>query len=145
MTFAKTANLRTNPNNPRAIRKDQLNKLVKSLQEFPEMLEARPIVIDKDGTVLGGNMRLKAAQLAGLEEVPVFVREWDEEKDAEFIIKDNVSLGEWDWDMLGNNEEPEQLQEWGLTIPWDNTEEEDEQEDTPNTPKPCKHCEKMLP
>ena len=145
MTFAKTANLRTNPNNPRAIRKDQLNKLVKSLQEFPEMLEARPIVIDKDGTVLGGNMRLKAAQLAGLEEVPVFVREWDEEKDAEFIIKDNVSFGEWDWDMLGNNEEPKQLQEWGLTIPWDNTEDQDEQEDKSNTPKQCKHCEKMLP
>ena len=145
MTFAKTANLRTNPNNPRAIRKDQLNKLVKSLQEFPEMLEARPIVIDKDGTVLGGNMRLKAAQLAGLDEVPVFVREWDEEKDAEFIIKDNVSFGEWDWDMLGNNEEPKQLQEWGLTIPWDNTEDQDEQEDKSNTPKQCKHCEKMLP
>lgn len=145
MTFAKTANLRTNPNNPRAIRKDQLNKLVKSLQEFPEMLEARPIVIDKDGTVLGGNMRLKAAQLAGLEEVPVFVREWDEEKDAEFIIKDNVSFGEWDWEMVGNNEDPEQLQEWGMTIPWDSTEDEDEQEDTPNTPKQCKHCEKMLP
>ena len=145
MTFAKTANLRTNPNNPRAIRKDQLNKLVKSLQEFPEMLEARPIVIDKDGTVLGGNMRLKAAQLAGLDEVPVYVREWDEDKDGQFIIKDNVSFGEWDWDMLGNNEEPEQLQEWGLTIPWDNTEDEDEQKDTPNTPKLCKHCEKMLP
>lgn len=145
MTFAKTANLRTNPNNPRAIRKDQLNKLVKSLQEFPEMLEARPIVIDKDGTVLGGNMRLKAAQLAGLDEVPVYVREWDEDKDGQFIIKDNVSFGEWDWDMLGNNEEPKQLQEWGLTIPWDNTEDQDEQEDKSNTPKQCKHCEKMLP
>jgi len=145
VTFAKTANLRTNPNNPRAIRKDQLNKLVKSLQEFPEMLEARPIVIDKDGTVLGGNMRLKAAQLAGLDEVPVYVREWDEDKDGQFIIKDNVSFGEWDWDMLGNNEEPKQLQEWGLTIPWDNTEDQDEQEDKSNTPKQCKHCEKMLP
>ena len=145
MTFAKTANLRTNPNNPRAIRKDQLNKLVKSLQEFPEMLEARPIVIDKDGTVLGGNMRLKAAQLAGLDEVPVYVREWDEDKDGQFIIKDNVSFGEWDWDMLGNNEEPKQLQEWELTIPGDNTEDQDEQEDKSNTPKQCKHCEKMLP
>ena len=145
MTFAKTANLRTNPNNPRAIRKDQLNKLVKSLQEFPEMLEARPIVIDKDGIVLGGNMRLKAAQLAGLDEVPVFVREWSEEKDPEFIIKDNVPSGEWDWEMVGNNEDPEQLQEWGMTIPWDNTEGEDKQEDTTNTPKQCKHCEKILP
>ena len=144
MTFAKTANLRTNPNNPRAIRKDQLNKLVKSLEEFPEMLEARPIVIDKEGTVLGGNMRLKAAQLAGLDEVPVYVREWDEDKDGQFIIKDNVSFGEWDWEMVGNNEDPEQLQEWGMTIPWDNNEGEEQQEDTPNTPKQCKHCDKIL-
>lgn len=116
MTFAKTANLRTNPNNPRAIRKDQLNKLVKSLQEFPEMLEARPIVIDKDGTVLGGNMRLKAAQLAGLEEVPVYVREWGEDKDGQFIIKDNVSFGEWDWDMLANEWQSSDLNDWGLEV-----------------------------
>ena len=145
MTFAKTANLRTNPNNPRAIRKDQLNKLVKSLQEFPEMLEARPIVIDKDGHRARGQYAPQGGPACRARRGAGFVREWDEEKDAEFIIKDNVSFGEWDWDMLGNNEEPEQLQEWGLTIPWDNTEEEDEQEDTPNTPKPCKHCEKMLP
>lgn len=138
MTFAKTANLRTNPNNPRAIRKDQLNKLVKSLQEFPEMLEARPIVIDKDGTVLGGNMRLKAAQLAGLEEVPVFVREWDEEKDGQFIIKDNVSFGEWDQDMLANEWEPEQLDEWGLNIDWDEPEETEgltDADDVPEVPE----------
>lgn len=117
MTFAKTANLRTNPNNPRAIRKDQLNKLVKSLQEFPEMLEARPIVIDKDGTVLGGNMRLKAAQLAGLEEVPVYVREWDEDKDGQFIIKDNVSFGEWDMDILANEWDAQELEDMGVDIP----------------------------
>ena len=138
MTFAKTANLRTNPNNPRAIRKDQLNKLVKSLQEFPEMLEARPIVIDKDGTVLGGNMRLKAAQLAGLEEVPVYVREWDEEKDGQFIIKDNVSFGEWDQDMLANEWEPEQLDEWGLNIDWDEPEETEgltDADDVPEVPE----------
>lgn len=138
MTFAKTANLRTNPNNPRAIRKDQLNKLVKSLKEFPEMLEARPIVIDKEGTVLGGNMRLKAAQLAGLVEVPVFVREWSEEKDPEFIIKDNVSFGEWDQDMLGNEWEPEQLDEWGLNIDWDEPEETEgltDADDVPEVPE----------
>ena len=138
MTFAKTANLRTNPNNPRAIRKDQLNKLVKSLQEFPEMLEARPIVIDKEGTVLGGNMRLKAAQLAGLEEVPVYVREWDEDKDGQFIIKDNVSFGEWDQDMLGNEWEPEQLDEWGLNIDWDEPEETQgltDADDVPEVPE----------
>ena len=138
MTYAKTANLRTNPNNPRAIRKDQLNKLVKSLQEFPEMLEARPIVIDKDGTVLGGNMRLKAAQLAGLDEVPVYVREWDEGKDGQFIIKDNVSFGEWDQDMLGNEWEPEQLDEWGLNIDWDEPEETEgltDADDVPQVPE----------
>lgn len=138
MTFAQTANLQTNPNNPRAIRKDQLNKLVKSLQEFPEMLEARPIVIDKDGTVLGGNMRLKAAQLAGLEEVPVYVREWDEDKDGQFIIKDNVSFGEWDQDMLANEWEPEQLDEWGLNIDWDEPEETEgltDADDVPEVPE----------
>lgn len=138
MTFAKTANLRTNPNNPRAIRKDQLNKLVKSLQEFPEMLEARPIVIDKEGTVLGGNMRLKAAQLAGLDEVPVYVREWDEDKDGQFIIKDNVSFGEWDQDMLANEWEPEQLDEWGLNIDWDEPEETEgltDADDVPEVPE----------
>jgi len=138
VTYAKTANLRTNPNNPRAIRKDQLNKLVKSLQEFPEMLEARPIVIDKEGTVLGGNMRLKAAQLAGLDEVPVYVREWDEGKDGQFIIKDNVSFGEWDQDMLANEWEPEQLDEWGLNIDWDEPEETEgltDADDVPEVPE----------
>tara|TARA_R100001510_G_C7652020_1_gene209827 strand:+ start:1089 stop:2165 length:1077 start_codon:yes stop_codon:yes gene_type:complete len=102
------------------------------------MLEARPIVIDKDGTVLGGNMRLKAAQLAGLDEVPVYVREWDEGKDGQFIIKDNVSFGEWDQDMLGNEWEPEQLDEWGLNIDWDEPEETEgltDADDVPEVPE----------
>lgn len=131
MTYAKTATLKTNPNNPRAIRKDQLDKLVKSLREFPEMLEARPIVIDKDGVVLGGNMRLQAAQRAGLKEVPVYVREWDEEKDSQFVVKDNVSFGEWDWDMLANEWEVDDLKDWGLYVPkWDDTNFESDIEDT---------------
>lgn len=108
--------LRTNPNNPRTIRKDQLDKLVKSLREFPEMLEARPIVVDPDFVVLGGNMRLKAAQEAGLTEVPVYVATWEEAKHKEFIIKDNLAFGEWDWDMLANEWEPEQLDDWGLKV-----------------------------
>jgi hypothetical protein len=108
--------LRTNPNNPRTIRKDQLDKLVKSLREFPEMLEARPIVVDPDFVVLGGNMRLKAAQLAGLTEVPVYVATWEEAKHKEFIIKDNLAFGEWDWDMLANEWEPEELDDWGLQV-----------------------------
>lgn len=117
MTYAKTASLKANPNNPRAIRKGQLNKLVKSLQEFPEMLEARPIVIDKDGTVLGGNMRLQAAQIAGMDEVPVYVREWDETKDGQFVIRDNVSFGEWDMDILANEWEAQELEDMGVDIP----------------------------
>lgn len=117
MTFAKTASLKTNPNNPRSIRKDKLKKLVESLKQFPEMLEARPIVVDKDGVVLGGNMRLKAAQMAGLTEVPVFVREWDPDKDEQFVIKDNVAFGEWDWDMLANTFDEDELNTWGLDVP----------------------------
>ena len=115
-TRIATSKLKTNPNNPRAIRKDQLNKLVKSLREFPEMLEARPIVVDPDFVVLGGNMRLKAAQLAGLTEVPVYVASWEEAKHKEFIIKDNLAFGEWDWDMLANEWDAEELDDWGLKV-----------------------------
>jgi DNA modification methylase len=116
-TNISTNKLKTNPNNPRAIRKDQLDKLVKSLREFPEMLEARPIVVDPDFVVLGGNMRLKAAQLAGLTEVPVYVASWEEAKHKEFIIKDNLAFGEWDWDMLANEWDAEELDDWGLDVP----------------------------
>ena len=112
-----TSKLKTNPNNPRSIRKDQLQKLVKSLREFPEMLEARPIVVDPDFVVLGGNMRLKAAQEAGLKEVPVYIASWEEAKHKEFIIKDNLAFGEWDWDMLANEWDAKELDDWGLPVP----------------------------
>ena len=121
-TRIATSKLKTNPNNPRAIRKDQLDKLVKSLREFPEMLEARPIVVDPDFVVLGGNMRLKAAQLAGLTEVPVYVASWEEAKHKEFIIKDNLAFGEWDWDMLANEWDAEELGDWGMILPSQNDE-----------------------
>jgi len=111
-----TSKLKTNPNNPRSIRKDQLQKLVKSLREFPEMLEARPIVVDPDFVVLGGNMRLKAAQEAGLKEVPVYIASWEEAKHKEFIIKDNLAFGEWDWDILANEWDATELKEWGLDV-----------------------------
>jgi DNA modification methylase len=119
-----TSKLKTNPNNPRSIRKDQLQKLVKSLREFPEMLEARPIVVDPDFVVLGGNMRLKAAQEAGLKEVPVYIASWEEAKHKEFIIKDNGHSGEWDQDMLANDGwDTEELKEWGVPIDWDPVQE----------------------
>jgi site-specific DNA-methyltransferase (adenine-specific) len=106
-----------NPNNPRIIKDDKFAKLVQSIKEFPEMLELRPIVIDEDNMVLGGNMRLKACIEAGLTDVPVKVATLTEEQKKEFIIKDNVSGGEWDWDILANEWEVEQLEEWGLDIP----------------------------
>jgi DNA modification methylase len=107
-----------NPNNPRLIKDDKFKKLCKSIQEFPEMLELRPIVVNKDMIVLGGNMRLKACQEIGLTEVPIIVAEnLTEEQQREFLIKDNVSGGEWDWDILANEWEVEQLEDWGLDVP----------------------------
>ena len=136
-TLTATNKLKTNPSNPRAIRKDQLEKLVKSLREFPEMLEARPIVVDPDFVVLGGNMRLKAAQLAGLTEVPVCVASWEEAKHKEFIIKDNLAFGEWDWDMLANEWDAEELDDWGLDVPLEEepTEGLTDPDDVPEVPE----------
>jgi hypothetical protein len=106
-----------NPNNPRLIKDDKFKKLCKSIQEFPEMLELRPIVVNKDMIVLGGNMRLKACQEIGLTEVPIIVAEnLTEEQQREFLIKDNVSGGEWDWDILANEWEVEQLNDWGVDV-----------------------------
>jgi len=110
--------IKSNPNNPRIIKDDKFHKLVKSIKEFPKMLELRPIVVNDDMIVLGGNMRLKACKEAGLKEIPVIkASELTEEQQREFIIKDNVGFGEWDWDMLANEWDNEQLVEWGLDIP----------------------------
>ena len=110
--------IKPNPNNPRIIKDYKFKQLVKSIQDFPQMLELRPIVIDENNIVLGGNMRLKACIEAGLSEVPVIhANNLTEDKKKEFIVKDNVGFGEWDWDDLANNWEVEQLTEWGLDIP----------------------------
>lgn len=114
----KLSEIKSNPNNPRIIKDDKFNKLVKSIKEFPKMLEIRPIVVNQDMIVLGGNMRLKASKEAGLKEV--FIVKADDLTDDEqkqFIIKDNVGFGEWDWDMLANEWEAELLEEWGLDVP----------------------------
>jgi len=109
--------IRNNENNPRYIKDENFKKLVKSIKEFPEMLELRPIVVDSDMVVLGGNMRLKACIEAGLTEVPILVADQlTEEQKKEFIIKDNVGFGEWDWDMLANEWDTELLNEWGLEV-----------------------------
>ena len=106
-----------NPNNPRLIKDDKFKKLVKSIQEFPDMLNVRPIVVNKDMVVLGGNMRLKAIKEAGIKEINVDIVDWNEQQQKEFIVKDNVGYGEWDWDDLANNWDSEELTDWGLDIP----------------------------
>jgi DNA modification methylase len=112
--------IKTNPNNPRLIKDDKFKKLVKSIKEFPEMLEIRPIVVDKDNIVLGGNMRLRACQEAGLKEVHILqADQLTEKQQREFIIKDNVGFGEWDWDDLANEWDVDELEDWGLDLPVD--------------------------
>jgi len=114
----KISEIKPNPNNPRIIKDDKFKKLVNSINEFPEMLEIRPIVVNSDMIVLGGNMRLKACKEAGLKEVPIIIADnLTEEQQKEFIIKDNVSGGEWDWEVLANEWDAEKLEEWGLDLP----------------------------
>ena len=112
----------SNPNNPRLIKDDKFKKLVKSIQDFPDMLNVRPIVVNKDMVVLGGNMRLKAIKEAGIKEINVDIVDWNEQQQKEFIVKDNVGYGEWDWNDLANNWDAEELTDWGLDIPNFNTE-----------------------
>jgi ParB-like chromosome segregation protein Spo0J len=110
--------IRPNPDNPRFIKEGKFEKLVKSIKEFPEMLELRPIVVNQDMVVLGGNMRLKACEEAGIEQVPIiFADNLTEEQQKEFIIKDNSSFGEWDWDLLANEWDTDLLEDWGIDLP----------------------------
>lgn len=124
MQIVKISEVKPNPKNPRIIKDGKFQKLVKSIQEFPDMLNKRPLVVftDVDGKyiVLGGNMRLKACKEIGLKEIPIIVAdEWTEQQKDEFIVKDNVGFGEWDWDILANEWDTEKLDEWGLDLPVD--------------------------
>jgi DNA modification methylase len=115
---AKISDVKVNPNNPRLIKDDKFAKLVQSIKDLPQMLAIRPIVVNTDMVVLGGNMRLKACKEAGLKEVPIIIADnLTEQQQREFLIKDNVSGGEWDWQMLANDWDTEQLDSWGLDIP----------------------------
>jgi ParB-like chromosome segregation protein Spo0J len=118
--------IKSNPNNPRLIKDDKFHKLVKSIKEFPQMLELRPIVVNDEMVILGGNMRHKACIEAGLKEVTIVkAKDLTEEQQKEFIIKDNVGFGEWDWDVLANEWDTESLEEWGLDIPIFKSSEEE--------------------
>ena len=120
--LVKISQIKNNPKNPRTIKDERFDKLKKSIQDFPDMLNKRPLVCftDTDGkfVVLGGNMRLKAAKDLGLKELPIILAdEWTEEQKAEFLIKDNVGFGEWDWNELNTDWDTEQLEGWGLEVP----------------------------
>jgi len=124
MKVVKITQVKPNPKNPRIIKDGKFQKLVKSIQEFPDMLNKRPLVVftdvDNKYVVLGGNMRLKACKEIGLKEIPIIVAdEWTEEQKNEFLIKDNVGFGEWDWDSLANEWDVEKLDDWGLDLPVD--------------------------
>ena len=110
----------SNPVNPRTIKEAEFKKLVKSIKDFPEMLNLRPIVVNAEGGIIGGNMRYLACKEIGLKEIPVIRAEnLTEEQIEQFIIKDNVSFGEWDWDILANDWKSKELNEWGLGV-WEN-------------------------
>lgn len=124
---SKIKDIKPNKSNPRVIRGNKFDKLVKSIKQFPQMLELRPIVVDEDMVILGGNMRYKACVEAGLKEVPIKIAKGlTEEQKKEFIIKDNVGFGEWDWDILANDWDEKQLDEWGLDV-WQPENEIDEE------------------
>ena len=137
--FVKISKIKKNPNNPRLVKDDKFKKLVQSIKDFPEMLKIRPIVVNEDMVVLGGNMRLRACKDAGLKDVPIIqASELTEKQQREFIIKDNVGFGEWDWDMIANEWDAEQLDDWGLDMPFDLGEELEAEEDDYEMPDEIK-------
>ena len=117
----KLKDIKPNPDNPRVLRDDKFKKLKQSITEFPKMLSLRPLVIDENNVVLGGNMRLRALQELGFTEVDeAWVKrssDLTEDEKKRFIIADNVAFGEWDWDTLANDWEVVDLEAWGLEIP----------------------------
>lgn len=119
----KLSEIKPNPSNPRYIRDDNFKKLVQSIKDFPEMREAREIIVNKDMVILGGNMRFRAMQEAKIDEITVKIVDWPEEKQKEFVIKDNLESGEWDWEKLGNEWDKDKLEEWGMITDWDKKDE----------------------
>ena len=143
--IVKISEIKANPNNPRLVKDDKFAKLVQSIKDFPKMLELRPIVVNDDMIVLGGNMRLKACKVAGLKEVPIIkASDLTDEQQKEFIIKDNLGYGEWDWNIIANEWDIDQINEWGLDIPnfkiEDEIEEEKEINEELKTDNQCPKC-----
>jgi hypothetical protein len=119
----KISKVKSNPDNPRIIKDDKFQKLVQSIKEFPEMLRIRPIVVNHELVVLGGNMRLKACKDAGMKDIWIIqASDLTEEQQKQFVIKDNVGFGEWNWDILANEWDSQVLEEWGLDV-WVNQDD----------------------
>ncbi len=135
MEIIKIQEVKLNPNNPRLIKDDKFKKLVQSIKDFPEMLNIRPIVVNQDMIILGGNMRYKACKEAGLKEIPIIITDLSEDKQREFLIKDNTSGGEWDWEVLANEWNSEELEAWGLDVPIDKEIDDAEDGDEIKIPK----------
>jgi hypothetical protein len=111
------AEVKANKVNPRTIKDVKFKKLVESIKKFPEMLKLRPIVVNNEGIILGGNMRYRASVAAGLKEVWILKAEGlTEQQQKEFVIKDNVGFGEWDWEVVANLWDDLPLEEWGLDL-----------------------------
>ena len=136
MELVKISKVKPNESNPRFIKDNKFKKLVKSIKDFPEMLKLRPIVVNKDMVVLGGNMRLKACKEAGLKEVYILKADnLTEQQEKEFIVKDNVGFGEWDWDILANEWDTDLLEEWGLELSLDQQIDDLEEDDDIELPQ----------
>lgn len=147
----KLSEIKPNPDNPRVIKKNQLKSLQKSLNDFPEMMELRPIVVDEDGVILGGNMRYQALLANGATETEVeTVSGLTPEQKREFVIKDNVAFGDWDWDKLANEWDAGELNDWGLEFvgspdlgAFFEDKKDEPREDGHKTIK-CPHCGEII-
>tara|TARA_X000001388_G_scaffold288_1_gene456 strand:+ start:2161 stop:2607 length:447 start_codon:yes stop_codon:yes gene_type:complete len=138
--------IKPNPNNPRLVNVAKFEKLKQSITDFPQMLKLRPIVIDNDGFILGGNMRYKALIELGHKQVHVIkADELTEEQKKEFIVKDNLSFGDWDFDILANEWDSVELEDWGLDV-WQNEDDviANEEEEPQNTKEECNICGKII-
>ena len=133
--LVKINKVRIHPDNPRVIKDEKFRDLVRSLKDFPEMMEKRPIVVNEQLYCLGGNMRLRAAREAGMKEVWIDIAQWSEEKQKEFIIKDNVRFGEWNHDILANEWDQDELKDWGLDLPIDDQIDKMEEDDEIELPQ----------
>lgn len=138
------AEIKETLNNPRLIKDNKFKLLVKSIKQSPWMLNLRPIVVDETMTILGGNMRLRACKAVGMFEVPVYIATGlTQAEKKEFIIKDNVGFGEWDWDIIANEWDLQELIEWGFDLPvYDLPLDDEDLKDKNNDKEVCELCGK---